>query len=115
MRKRDFIGKLIDVTQIGMLAFASYYEKTYDHPVIEIDLDDFDREASAHKTGFNSYSVRVELNNNRISTIKRIGHHDRNGESKDVEVPRFPFQGLEGQAQDRLRILVTELSSSLPD
>jgi len=55
-------------------------------------------------------------NDNRISTIKRIGHPDTGGgHAGDRELSRFPFQSLEDQAQERLRILVTELSPAPSD
>jgi hypothetical protein len=116
MRTKDFIGKALDVTKIEMLAFASYFEKTFERPVIEIDLQDFEHEADTDKAGFNGYSLRVELTGNRITAIKRIGHRGMDGDqSGDDELSRFPHRSLEAQAQERLRIVVTELSPSAPD
>ena len=116
MEKRDFIGKRIDVSKIGMLTFACYYEKTFDRPLLEIDLNDFDHKATTDEAVFDSYSLRVELTGNRITDIKRIGHHDmRGGQGGDDELSRLPYRSLEDQAQELLRILITELSASTPD
>jgi hypothetical protein len=116
MKARDFIGKRIDVSKVGMLAFATYYEKTFDHPFIEIDLHDFDHKATTDEAIFDSYSLRVELAGNRIIDINRIGHHDMGGgHAGDDELSRFPYRSLEDQAQELLRILITELSASTPD
>ena len=114
MRERDFIGKKIDVSKIEMLAFAYFFDKTFDRPVIDVDLNDLDREADTG-ADFNRYSVRVHLTGDRISAIRRIGHREKSGEDEDVELLRFPYNSLENQAQDRLRILVTELSPSASD
>jgi hypothetical protein len=110
MRAKDFIGKRIDVSKVGMLAFATCYQKTFDHPVIHIDLNDFDKKADTDR-----YSIRVDLTDNQISAIRRIGHRDDRGESAEAEVFRFPYKSLENEAQDRLRTLATELSPSSPD
>ena len=116
MEKRNFIGKTIDVSKIGMLAFACYFEKTFPCPVIEIDLNDFNHKVITDEANFDSYSLRVELAGNRVTDIKRIGHHDiAGGHAADDELSRFPYRSLEDQAQERLRILVTELSASMPD
>jgi hypothetical protein len=64
MKKRDFIGKTIDVSKIVMLAFASYYEKTSDSPVIEIDLDDFYRETDTDKAGFPTAGSGLQMRSN---------------------------------------------------
>jgi len=61
MEKRNFIGKTIDVSKIGMLAFACYFEKTFPCPVIEIDLNDFNHKVITDEANFDSYSLRVEL------------------------------------------------------
>jgi len=66
MEKKDFIGKRIDVSKIEMLAFAYFFDKTFDRPVIDIVLNDLDREPDTGGAGFNRYSLRVDLNGDRI-------------------------------------------------
>jgi len=47
--------------------------------------------------------------------IGLIGHRERGAENADAELLRFPYNSLENQAQERLRILATELSPSASD
>jgi hypothetical protein len=101
MRKKDFIGKNIDIDYIKK-SDVSYHEtgKYDDHPTVEIFLHDYELVSHTDKAGYNAYSILLHLSKNLITNIDRIGHcHMCHGQGSDDLLLRFPHNSLEDEAQ----------------
>lgn len=113
MRKRDYIGKKVDVQKLqnfsDNFSFPEELEEGeepyYDDGEFtkaEIFLQNFVNDDCYDIHGYNFYSIKVIVDeDDNILKILRIGHtHECNNEGSDDELTRFPYKSLEEEADD---------------
>jgi len=104
VRKREFIGKPIDLLAGGELGFCSQDD---DYQSLEIGLSDYET-GMTDKAGFTGYTLTVVLDDVRVVDIYRTGHcHMCGGQGTDSDLRRFPHASLEDEAAVVLESLLT--------
>ena len=115
MRKKDFIGKTINVSKLQEVAdnfifavveedgnehmWTFYYDDNPEYTNAEIILYDWHCNDCYDNSGYNAYSLKVIVDGDKIIKLIRIGHcHMCGNEGSDDELMRFPYHSLEAEA-----------------
>lgn len=106
MQVRKFMGKRVSIDEIKVMVGASRFYDAGDHDdtdfaVAMIMLRNFECQIT-DRFGYNAYSLSVYLDEDRISSIQRVGHVHMCGQGMDDELRRFPHRTLEMEAEEKL-------------
>ncbi len=113
MKKRDFIGKKINVSKLEDVAdnFAlpvtveegreymyDFYYENGQYTNAEILLHDFKINDNFDKYGYSLYSLKVVVDDDKVIMLIKVGHVHEGEEGTDFELDRFPHKSLEVEA-----------------
>jgi hypothetical protein len=96
MKKRDYLNKAINAKEL----IHPFEQDSYgENNSYERFLEDYNYEEADSRTGFNYFSIRLVINENKITEILRIAHcHMCGGQGTDRVVKVFPIKSLEAEA-----------------
>lgn len=102
MKRRDYIGKKINVSKLQEVADKFFIPVTVEngrHTNAEILLHDFKSNDFFDKHGYCLYCLKVVVHDDKIIKLIKVGCQVYEGEEvTDFELGRFPHKSLEVEA-----------------
>jgi len=98
----SFKNRVVDFSKAKAAGF-DFDEESYETPILEKHLSQFELDGATDEHGYNDYSIRINLEEDKIIKVCRIAHlHMCGGQGTDDDINRFPFESLEEEAYEEI-------------